>query len=326
MLLIKNRCLNPHFNLALDEYLLTARNDEFFTLWQNSPSVIIGRNQDALAEIDFDFLRQNNIALVRRMSGGGAVFHDLGNINFTYITRCEKTDFFNFARFAAPILSALKALGVEAQASGRNDLTIDDKKFSGNAQHLSGGRLLHHGTLLFDSDFGYMQGALRVDPEKLKGKGVASVKSRVTNIRGHLARDMDTSAFLDFVEEHILGFFPEIRPYELSESNLEQVKRLEMEKYRTDGWNFLHMGSYAFKNSARFPFGRVEVRFDVSGGVICGAGFSGDFFGPTDIGGLEEGLRGVPHTFDAVLEAFERLKIEDYISGAEKEQIATLFF
>jgi len=326
MFFVHNTCTDPHFNLALDEYLLTQKKDDYFTLWRNEPSVIIGRNQDALAEINFDFLRSHGIHLVRRMSGGGAVFHDLGNINFTYITPCEKRDFFNFQRFAAPILAALQSLGIDAQATGRNDLTIDGKKFSGNAQHLLHGRILHHGTMLFDSDFSYMQGALNVSPDKLRGKGVSSVRSRVTNISAHCPQPMTTGEFLEYMERYILQYFPDITPYNLTAEDIAAVNKLADSKYRTDDWNLRHMGNYTYRKSGRFPSGGIEVAMTVKGGTLTDIHFSGDFFGIMDIAALEDKLVGLPHDPTALQQALEEADLSDYISGVTVQQLLSLFF
>lgn len=326
MFFVHNTCTDPYFNLALDEYLLTQKKDEFFTLWRNEPSVIIGRNQDALAEINFDFLQHNGIHLVRRMSGGGAVFHDLGNINFTYITPCEKRDFFNFQRFASPILAALQSLGIDAQATGRNDLTIDGKKFSGNAQHLQHGRILHHGTLLYDSDFSYMQGTLNVSPDKLRGKGVSSVRSRVTNIKSHCPRSMNTGEFLEYMEQYILQYFPHITPYTLTEQDVIAVNQLADSKYRTDAWNLRHMGNYTYRKSGRFPSGGIDVALTVKDGNLTDVHFSGDFFGILDIAALEHKLAGLSHDPAALRQALEGTDLSDYISGVDIDQVISLFF
>jgi len=326
MLLIKNPCTDPCFNLAMDEYLLKSRSEDIFTLWRNGPSVIIGRNQDALAEIDLHFLRQNNIALVRRMSGGGAVFHDLGNINFTYITPCEKAGFFDFARFADPILAALRGLGIDAQATGRNDLTVDGRKFSGNAQHLHKGRLLHHGTLLFNAAVSHMQSALRVNPSKLEGKGVASVRSRVVNLAEYCPAGMTAVDFLEYLETFILGHFDGCTEYTLSEHELQEVRDLADRKFRTDAWNLLHMGKYAMERESRFPSGLLKASFEGRDGRLAALSLSGDFFGVQDINALVAGLIGTPHTPDALEEALTRLDVAEYISGVSPADVAALFF
>ena len=186
MLLVHNNCLDPAFNLALEEYLLTSFEEEVLCLWRNRRAIVVGKNQNTVAELDPEFVREHNIAVVRRLTGGGAVFHDPGNINYTLIRSCGKDDFNNYAKFTAPILNYLASLGIRAELSGRNDLVIDSMKCSGSAQTVRAGRILHHGCLLFSADLSQLTGALRPRPVKLQSNGVASVRSRVTNIADHL--------------------------------------------------------------------------------------------------------------------------------------------
>jgi lipoate-protein ligase A len=272
------------------------------------------------------YLKAHDISLVRRSTGGGAVFHDLGNINFSYITQCEKTDFFNFERFASPVISALKALDLNVEATGRNDLTIDGCKISGNAQRLDHGRILHHGTLLFNSDFGYMQGALNADPRKLKGKGISSVRSRVTNISSHLTVPMTVESFINHLNRHILSYFDNITEYNLSSDDIAAINKLADQKYRNDNWNLWHMGKYSYSNSAVFRFGIVYIGFDVADGKISDIKISGDFFGTEDIGQLCAKIKGTVHTPDALADVFSSVDIGSYISGAEATDIIGLFF
>jgi lipoate-protein ligase A len=182
---IINESVNPYYNLALEEYLLkeTDPGDDLFMLWQNRPAIIVGRNQNTWDEINLDFVRKNNIAVVRRMTGGGAVYHDLGNLNFTFIARDRKESsaILDFARFARPVVDALRELGVPAEFSGRNDIVVDGAKVSGNAQYRYKDLVLHHGTLLFDSRIEDMVQALNVSKDKIASKGVASVRSRVAS-------------------------------------------------------------------------------------------------------------------------------------------------
>lgn len=326
MKLIKNNCTDPAFNIALEEYFLSDSEDEYFCFWRNAPSVIIGRNQDALAEINMDFIKRHNIRLVRRSTGGGAVFHDLGNVNFSYITPCEKRDFFNFERFSAPVISALNDLGLSVEATGRNDLTIDGLKISGNAQHLHHGRILHHGTLLYNSDFSYMQGALNADPRKLMGKGISSVRSRVTNISGHLKKPMTVEDFIAHLESSIMSYFDNIVEYQLTPQDISAINAIADHKYRNDDWTLIHMGKYSFKNSEVFPYGIVYLGFDVKDGKISHISISGDFFCTRDIHELCSRFIGVSHTPDSISNMLDGLDIASYISGANNDDIIRLFF
>ena len=177
---------DPYLNLAIEEYLFRYTTDDIFMLWQNEPSVVVGVNQNIYAEIDFDYLRSNNIHPVRRITGGGAVYHDLGNVNYTYISQSKSANEIDFISYTKPIVDALKALSINATLNGRNDLYVDGFKFSGNAQHHEGSRVLHHGTILFDADFQALSSALTVDEEKLKSKAVKSVRNRVVNLSSYL--------------------------------------------------------------------------------------------------------------------------------------------
>ena len=198
-------------NLAVEEYLFSKTTDDIFMLWQNEPSVIIGKNQNAYAEINMDYVRSNNIHIVRRITGGGAVYHDLGNVNYTFISSREKNSGIDFAYFTEPICEALKTLGIDAKLSGRNDLLAGDRKFSGNAQHVVGNRVLHHGTILFDGNLDVLSSALNVDEEKLKSKSIKSTKSRVVNIKTLMSENLDVDAFIDRISEHVKKKFnPEI--------------------------------------------------------------------------------------------------------------------
>jgi len=188
MIRIVNDHTDPRINLAVEEYALNYLDprEEYVILWQNEPTVVVGRNQNTVAEVNAPFIKERGIHVVRRLSGGGAVYHDFGNLNFTFIVDAQKEMVSNFEYFTRPVIQALASLGVEAEFSGRNDITIDGKKFSGNAQYWSKNRLLHHGTILFNSQLDVVQEALNVSADKLQSKGVKSVRSRVTNIYPYL--------------------------------------------------------------------------------------------------------------------------------------------
>ncbi len=326
MYLIKNSSTDPAFNLALEEFFLLNSDREFFCFWRNRPTVVIGRNQDASAEVDLDFIKEHRISLVRRNTGGGAVFHDLGNVNYSYIAPCDKNDFFNFEKFSRPVISALASLGVNASLNGRNDITVDGLKVSGNAQYMHKQRILHHGTLLFSSDFSYMQGALRVDPRKLKAKGVSSVKSRVANISDYCKDRLTTDEFIRRLENHILSFFDDISVYEPSQSDISEINCIAEKKYRSDEWTFIKTGNYEFRNSAAMPFGILNIGFDVEKGRIVSLSITGDFFGIRDISEFCEKFINVPHDKDSITNVLNETDVSEYISGCQASDILPLFF
>ena len=324
MYLLYNDSTDPAFNLALEEYALTQLKLDIIMLWRNAPAVIIGQNQNAIAEMDLDYIRENNISVIRRQSGGGAVFHDLGNINFTVIHALGDEDFNNYGKFTAPICDFLNTLSVKAYLHGRNDLLIDGQKFSGNAQAVRGGRIMHHGTLLFNADFTALAKSLRPNPAKIQSKGITSVKSRVTNIASHLPVEMAVEDFLD----KLYSFFREqedIEEYCLTAADRAATMALARQKYSTWEWNIGNSPPYRYNKSEYFPFGSVEVSVNAKGAVIDEIAIRGDFFGINDIAGLEAALCGVQHEKAAVQKALNNIKIEDYISGMELSQFLTLF-
>lgn len=320
MFFIRNGNTDPAYNLALEEYALTKLDFPLIMLWRDSDAVIIGRNQNAVEEIDADYVRAHGIAVIRRLSGGGAVFHDLGNVNFTMITPYDRNDFCNYEKFTAPVCDYLRSLGVDAQLQGRNDLVIGGMKFCGNAQAVKNGRMMHHGCILFDADISRLAGALRPKPAKIESKGVKSVRKRVTNIAPHLRQPMKVEEFLDGLTNRFLTGAEGIRPYALTAADIEAVRRLAREKYGSWEWNFGSSPDYNWKNEARFTFGTVEIRLTVEGGVVIRADLFGDFFGERDASELTEHMRGVRHERQALRDVFAQLDLPSYIYGISLEQ------
>ncbi len=316
MKIYKNDCTDPYFNLAAEQYLLDTAEGEIFMLWRNERSVIIGKNQNAFSEINRGFIEANGIKAVRRLTGGGAVFHDLGNLNFTFIKPHNKGDELDFAGFSMPIIKALRGLGIDAELSGRNDITVCGKKISGNAETVYNGKVMHHGTLLFSSDFSEMEGALNVDPEKIKSKGIKSVRSRVANLSEYLP-DRDVLWLRDYLEAYIDG-----EKTEFSEADKAAVEQLKNTKYSTWEWNFGTSKALQKHNKKRFGYGSVEVSFTADCGVIKEISILGDFFGECDITELEEKLVGA-RLDEKELE--ERLYgVGRYVLGAKAEDIANI--
>ena len=279
MLYLNNQNTFPYFNLALEEYILKEFNQECFMLWQNSPSIIVGKNQNSLSEINVDYVREHNIPVVRRLSGGGSVFHDLGNLNFTFIINDLENSFIDFKKFTLPIIEVLQKLSVNAELSGRNDMTIAGKKFSGNAQYKFKDRLLHHGTLLFTSNITELTSALRVDPSKFEGKGIKSVESRVTNISQHLKQPITINEFRSMIFQHIQDSHKDFIPYELSARDIEAINKMVRERYSTWEWNFGASPAYNFTNRRKFAGGSIEVYLTIVNGIIDRIKIYGDFFG-----------------------------------------------
>ena len=329
MISIRNESKDTHFNLALEEYVFYNfdPNEEYVILWQNEPSVIIGRNQNTIEEINAKFIKEHNINVVRRMSGGGAVYHDLGNLNYTFIINSDKDVISNFKKFTEPIVSALAKLGVKAEFSGRNDITIDGKKFSGNAQHYANNRLLHHGTILFNSDLAVVQEALNVKIDKLKSKGVKSVRSRVTNVYPYLKEKITIEEFKDTLLKFILNDenYKE-KEYVLTEEDLKAVRTLMKEKYSTWEWNYGESPAFEVEKSQRYSGGQLSLKYNVENGTIQELRIFGDFFGKKEISDIEKLLKGKQYKEKIVKETLESINFEEYMTGISVDNFIECMF
>ncbi|AEF16952.1 lipoyltransferase and lipoate-protein ligase [Thermoanaerobacterium xylanolyticum LX-11] len=326
MIYIYNKSTDPYFNLAAEEYVLKQFNDECFMLWRNRPSIIIGKNQNALAEINLDYVKEHNIPVVRRLSGGGAVFHDLGNVNFTFIVNDDLNGFSDFRRFTQPIIDVLRKLSLNAEFSGRNDITIDGKKISGNAQYYYKNRILHHGTLLVSSNMADLSAALKVRPIKFEDKGVKSVSKRVTNINEHLEKPIDIEEFINLIMDDIRLTTGGSGLYEFTDENIRNIEKLRDEKYNTWEWNFGMSPDYNLKNEKKFSGGTVEVDLNVSDGIIRDIKIYGDFFGKKDVKDIEEILKGVKHSENDVKNALSSIDIGEYFSNITLENLLDVMF
>ncbi len=315
---------DPYFNLAAEEYAMTHFAAECFMLWRNAPAVIVGRHQNTLAEIDADYVQANNIPVVRRLSGGGAVFHDLGNLNFTFIADSDGRAQVDFRRFTQPILDALQALGVDARFEGRNDLTIDGRKFSGNAEHVSGGRILHHGTLLFSARMADVSAALRPDPAKFADKAVKSVRSRVTNISEHLPQPMTVLEFRDYLMAHVVAATPAAETYAFTADDVAAITRLRDEKYATWAWNYGHSPRYNFSKRLRTAGGTVEAALAVVDGVIEEARIFGDYFNRLDPAEIETALVGAAHQEQALRARLAPFDVPDYFVNVGADELLSV--
>ncbi len=329
MINIINESVNPYYNLALEEYLLKEMDadDDRFMLWRNSPAIIVGRNQNTWDEINLDYVRKSNIAVVRRMTGGGAVYHDLGNLNFTFITRDQKgsSAALDFIRFARPVVDALRDLGAPAEFSGRNDIVVEGAKVSGNAQYRYKDLVLHHGTLLFDSRIEDVVQALNVSKDKISSKGVTSVRNRVANIKEYLSRPITMAEFRDSLIAGVARTCTgEFRSYALTSEDIRRTEQLTKSKYETWDWNFGASPGFNLRKSQHFDWGKVDVLLDVRDDLIAGCRIFGDFFGSGDISPLEDCLIGMPYREQAVRKALAGVDPESCISGLDREALLGL--
>lgn len=329
MLHVPNSCTDPCFNLALEEYFLKYAPvaDDLVILWQNSPTVVIGRNQNAAAEINQPFIEERNIQVVRRLSGGGAVYHDLGNLNFTFITSLAAVGHNNFAHFTLPIIEALGALGVNAEFTGRNDLTIGEAKFSGNAQYIDRDRLLHHGTLLFDTDMAVLAQALSGSDAKYAKPAVASVRSRVTTLRQHLPSAV---MFAEFEAALLKAIFANAgtpyQRYELTAADRQSIKTLAEKRYQDPVWTYGTLQPYNHSGKHKFTGGTVEVLLSVDHDIIRRCKIFGDFFATGDMDELAADLCGTVFTKDAVSNVMKPWLLTHPIHNIAPEELLSCFF
>jgi lipoate-protein ligase A len=326
MICVINDNVDPYFNLALEEYLLKEFDRECFMLWRNAPSIIVGKNQNTLAEINGEYVQKHQIKVVRRLSGGGAVFHDLGNLNFTFIVNDSQNSFCDFRQFTRPIIAVLAKLGIQAELSGRNDLTISGFKFSGNAQYKYKDRLLHHGTILFSAAIPDITAALRVNPAKFEGKGIKSVTNRVTNIQSHLSQPLTIEELETMIRDQIIADRENFELYPLTPVDIAKVNQLVQEKYATWEWNYGASPEYNLQNKARLKGGSVEVLLNVKSGIIQNARIQGDFFGKYDIHLIEQALVGAKHEEEAIWAVLSRFYLPDYLVNVSAEEFIQLLF
>jgi len=326
---IENHSTDPRYNLAFEEYVFKSLplEDGYVLLWRNESAIIIGKNQNSIEEINMEFVKQNNINVVRRITGGGAVYHDLENLNFSFITKAENLGEIDFKTYTIPVLRALEKLGIPCELSGRNDITIDEKKFSGIAQSVIKGRVLNHGTLLFNSELDVLSKALNVKRDKFESKGVKSVSSRVTNIKPYVKEDINVLEFRDLILKNIFEFENKpIEKYELTEEDKKAIEQIVDEKYGTWEWNFGKSPKFNYKGYKRFVGGGVDVRLQVEKGLIDNCKIYGDFFGKEDIAVLEEKLKGVKYEDKAVEEELDNFPIGEYLGRITKEEFIMCLF
>ncbi len=326
---LENYSNDPQYNLAFEEYCFKNldKKENYVILWINGPAIIVGKNQNTNEEVNAEYVRNNNIHVVRRITGGGAVYHDLGNLNFSIITSAAGSEKIDFKKFNIPILKALEKLGINGELSGRNDMTIDGKKFSGIAQSVWKNRVLNHGTLLFDTSLDVLSQALNVKPDKYESKGVKSVRSRVTNIKDYLTEPVDINVFRNLLLKYIFemeGLTPEV--YKLTDEELSEVDKLYKEKYSTWEWNYGESPNFNYKNYKKFPFGSIELLFDVHNGVIKESKIFGDFFGTMDVKLLEEKLIGLKYNRETLGEELKDEPLDKYFGDVSLEELLDLMF
>ena len=321
---IINENNNPRYNLALEEYVLKNLDGEYFFLWQNEPTIVIGKHQNTISEINLDYVEKKGIHVVRRMSGGGAVYHDLGNINFSFIQEKKDLADFDFSFFTRPIVDLLGELGIKAEFNSRNDLAIDGKKFSGNAQYIFKKKILHHGTLLFNSEMEELVNSLKVSKDKIESKGLKSIKSRVTNIKDHIGEDSKIKEVSDFkvaLFEHMKNRMEEFEEYVLTENDKKEIEKLKKEKYDKWEWNYGESPEADIHRQRKYTAGKVESYIKLKDGLIENIKLYGDFFSSREIEDLESGLKGKKYMISEIAEYLKTVNVSEYFSGFSEEEI-----
>ncbi|RHW36625.1 lipoate--protein ligase [Lysinibacillus yapensis] len=320
---------DPRINLAIEEYVLRnmdIEQDDYLLFYINQPSIIIGKNQNTIEEINTDYVEENDIIVVRRLSGGGAVYHDLNNLNFSFLTKDDGNSFHNYKKFTQPVVDALAKLGVSAELSGRNDIMAEGKKVSGNAQYATRGRMFSHGTLLFKTDVDAVVSALKVKKDKIESKGIKSVRSRVGNISDFLKEPMTIEEFRMIILKSIFGGEENIQYYELTEEDWKKIHEISEQRYQKWEWNYGKSPRFNIQKTNRFPSGSIDIRMEVNKGIIEEIKIYGDFFGVGDVQDIEKLLVGEKYDRATIEEKLEAIDTTHYFGAVSKEDFLKLIY
>ena len=320
---------DPRINLAIEEYVLKnmdIEKDDFLLFYINQPSIIIGKNQNTIEEINTDYVEANDVLVVRRLSGGGAVYHDLNNLNFSFLTKDDGNSFSNYKKFTQPVVDALAKLGVSSELSGRNDILAEGKKVSGNAQYSTRGRMFSHGTLMFDLDIDAVVNSLKVKQDKIESKGIKSVRSRVANIIDFLPEKITVEQFRMEILKSIFGGEENIQYYELSEQDWENIHEISKNRYQLWEWNYGKSPRFNIQKTKRFPSGGIDIRLEVNKGILEEVTIFGDFFGVGDVSEVESLLVGTKYDRTEIAAALKEIDIPTYFGGITEEDFLQLIY
>lgn len=324
-----NNITDPTLNLAIEEYCvrnLFTGNDmvtqDYLLFYINNPSVIIGKHQNTIEEINTDYVKENNVNIVRRISGGGAVYHDEGNLNFSFITKYSHDSIHNFKKFTQPVIDCLADLGIIAELNGRNDITVNGKKISGNAQFSNTRSMFSHGTLLFDSSLENVVQALNVKQEKIESKGIKSIRSRVVNIYELLNDKMSIEEFRTCLLKKMYGSMDKIEKYDLTDDDWKKIEDLSNEKYRNWDWNYGRSPEFNVQKEKRFDFGKIDARICVSKGLIEYIKFYGDFLAHGELKEIEDKFKDVKYNEPDIMKALEEMDLPHYFGSISKKNFA----
>lgn len=319
---------DPTINLAIEEYAVSELdpNETYLLFYVNEPSIIIGKNQNTIEEINEAYVKENDIHVVRRLSGGGAVYHDFGNLNFSFITTDDGDSFHNFKKFTDPVVTALQRLGIDAKLSGRNDIQVGERKISGNAQFKTKGRMFSHGTLLLDSHLEDVVKALHVKTDKIASKGIKSIRSRVANINEFLQEPLTMEALKKQLLVSIFQGEENISFYEWTEQDWKRVHEISEQRYRNWDWNYGKSPKFNVQHAKRFPIGQIEVRLFVEKGYIEEAKIFGDFFGVKNVQDIEKALIKKRYIREEIQSTLETFSLPEYFGNVMLDEILDMIF
>ncbi len=332
MLFIDNNGIrNPEINLAIEEFILRdllLEDEPYLLFYINDPSIIVGKHQNTIEEINTEYVEKNHIKVVRRLSGGGAVYHDAGNLNFSFITKDDGSSFSNYQKFLNPVIKALKEMGVNAELKGRNDMVVEGKKVNGNAQFSTNGKMFTHGTLLFDSNIDEVVNSLKVRKDKIESKGIKSIRSRVANISDFMNPKISIEKFREKV---LLSIFEadslkQVNEYRLTEADWEKIKEISKERYANWDWNYGRSPKFYMERTQRFSIGSIDLKLNVEEGTITAIKIYGDFFGIGEIEDIEQKLSGIKYNRESVAKALENVDLSYYFGAITLEEFLQLIY
>ena len=323
---LKNPSTNPYYNMAFDEYCLESLpiDEPVFFLWQNRPAVIVGYNQEVNTEVNLDYLKEKGIDLVRRVTGGGAVYHDLENLNYTIVGRSEDLER-DYPEYASLLAKALQTLGVPATLSGRNDILVEGRKVSGFAKRVCKNRLMVHGTLMYNVDVDVLTNVLNPSTTKLQSKGIASVRSRVANLCDYLPEIPDIQTFSQRLEEILSNNYTDTE-YQLTETDLANIQRLTDKKFATWEWNYGRSPKATLSHSARLACGTVEIHLTLAENRIASCHFGGDFLGNLPASDVEKALTGIPYEINEIRKCLSKIEISRYFDRVSVDDLLEMMF
>ncbi len=332
MLFIDNGGIyNPEINLAIEEFIvrnLPLEEEPYLLFYINEPSIIVGKHQNTVEEINTDYVEKNNIKVVRRLSGGGAVYHDLGNLSYSFITKDDGSSFSNYQKFLNPVIKALKEMGVDAELKGRNDMVVGEKKISGNAQFSTNGKMFTHGTLLFDSNIDEVVNSLKVRKDKIESKGIKSVRSRVANISDFMNPKISIEEFRERILFSIFDVngLHGVNEYKLTETDWKKIGEISKERYANWDWNYGRSPKFYMERTQRFSVGSIDLKLNVEEGTITALKIYGDFFGVGDVADIERKLLGIKYNWKSVAQALEDVDLHYYFGAITLEEFLSLIY